>query len=78
MVTKKSDLPLRIIMADPVPGVAIALQHGAAAKATLVGPVEASAAALAFELEIAVAGSLAGRGSSALSSSDRPAPASSI
>ncbi len=52
------DLPLRIIMETPVPGVAIALQRGATGKTDLVGPVETSAAALAFDLEVTVAGAL--------------------
>ena len=58
MRAERFDLPLRIVMEDPVPGVAIALQRGASAKAELVGPVGRSPSALAFELEISVEGSL--------------------
>jgi hypothetical protein len=52
----KCDLPLRVVMDDPVPGVRIALQLGASGKAELVGPVEASAAALVFDFAILVDG----------------------
>ncbi len=51
-------LPLRIVMEDPVPGVAVALQRGAAAKAELVPAVRATPTAILFEFEIAVEGAL--------------------
>ncbi len=46
------DLPLRIVIDDPLPDVAIALQRGASAKAELVGQSPA------FDLEVAVDGAL--------------------
>lgn len=52
------DLPLRIVMEDPVPGVAIVLQQGASAKARLVGPTASSPSAMTFELEVSVDGPL--------------------
>ena len=58
MRADRFELPLRIVMEDPVPGVAIALQRGAAAKAELVQPSAASPAAIMFELEAAVEGAL--------------------
>ena len=58
MRAERSDLPLRIVMEDPVPGVAIALQKGASGKAELVGPSASSPSAMAFELEAAVEGAL--------------------
>ena len=54
----RHELPLRIVMEDPVPGVAIAIQKGASGKAELVPPAAVSAGALVFELEVQVAGSL--------------------
>ncbi len=43
---------------DPVPGVAMALQRGASAKAELVAPASRSASAVAFDLDVVVAGRL--------------------
>jgi hypothetical protein len=51
------DLPLRIVVVDPFPGVALALQRGAADKAEIVAPA-ASAEAISFELEITVEGAM--------------------
>ena len=53
------DLPLRIVVEAPVPGVAMALQRGASAKATLIGPVQASADALIFDFDVTVEGAAA-------------------
>ena len=58
MRADRFELPLRIVMEDPVPGVAIALQRGVAAKAELVRPAAASSAAITFEFEAAVEGAL--------------------
>jgi hypothetical protein len=52
------ELPLRIVIEDPVPVVAIAVQKGASGKAELVPPASASPQALAFELEVTAAGAL--------------------
>ena len=56
MRTEKSELPLRIVVRDPVPGVVLALQCGATGRATLIGPVEASAEELAFDLAVTLDG----------------------
>lgn len=58
MRNDRFELPLRIVMDDPVPGAAIALQRGAAGKASLVAPVQASPEALAFDLSVTVDGAL--------------------
>jgi hypothetical protein len=58
MAAERFELPLRIVMEDPVPGVAVALQRGAAAKAELVPPANRSAEALAFDLDVIVEGRL--------------------
>ena len=47
------DLPLRIVIDDPLPDVAIALQRGASAELELVGQSPA------FELEVTVDGAIA-------------------
>jgi hypothetical protein len=56
MTAERATLPLRIVVDQPVPGVALALQCGASGKATLVGPVHRSADALVFELDVALDG----------------------
>src|ERR1700761_2520459 len=58
MPSERFDLPLRIVVTDPVPGLAIALQRGKGAKATLVPPANRSAEAVAFDLEVTVDGRL--------------------
>jgi hypothetical protein len=58
MRSGKFELPLRIVVADPFPGVSLALQRGAAGKAELAAPDAASAEAIVFELEITVDGAL--------------------
>jgi Family of unknown function (DUF5990) len=55
---ERFDLPIRIVVANPVPGLAIALQRGNAATATLVPPSSQSADAIAFDLEVTVDGCL--------------------
>jgi hypothetical protein len=59
MTAERSTLPLRIVVDQPVPGVALALQRGASGKATLVGPVHGSADALVFEFDVMLDGSTA-------------------
>ena len=58
MRADRFDLPLRIVVDDPVPGVALALQRGAAAKAALEPPAKATASAMAFEFAVVVDGAL--------------------
>jgi len=57
MTAEKSELPLRIVVDQPIPGVALALQLGSGVKFDLVGPVQASVDALVFDLDINVDGS---------------------
>lgn len=58
-MAERFERSLRIVVDHPVPGVALALQRGAAAKAALVPPVEASDRAVVFELSVTVDGTLA-------------------
>jgi hypothetical protein len=58
MRADRFDLPLRIVVADPFPGLVFSLQKGASGKATLVPPVSASAEAVTFDLEVTVEGAL--------------------
>lgn len=59
MTAEKSELALRIVVDQPIPGVALALQRGSGTKFDLVGPVRASAHSLVFDLDIIVEGSTA-------------------
>jgi hypothetical protein len=59
MRSERFDLPIRIVVEGPVPGLAVALQRGRAAKAELVLPASRSAEAVVFDLEVTVDGSLA-------------------
>ena len=59
MRPERFELPIRIVVVDPVPGLAILLQRGAAAKATLVPPTIRSAETVAFDLAVTVDGRLA-------------------
>jgi hypothetical protein len=59
MGAERFELPIRIVVEDPVPGLAIALQQGKAGKATLVSPSSRSADAVVFDLEVTVDGRLA-------------------
>jgi hypothetical protein len=52
------DLALRIVVENPVPDVALALQRGQAAKATLLPPTSRSADAVVFDLQVTVDGRL--------------------
>ncbi len=59
MRTDHLQLPLRIVVQDPVPGLAMALQRGGGATlAELVGPAVGAGPGLAFGLEVSVQGSL--------------------
>jgi hypothetical protein len=62
MKAEKTELPLRIVVDQPIPGVALALQRGSGTKFDLVGPVQASADALVFNLDITLDGSTAAGG----------------
>jgi hypothetical protein len=57
--TDRFDLPLRIVVADPFPGLVLSLQKGASGKAALIPPAAKSPETLAFDLEVTVDGSLA-------------------
>ncbi len=59
MRSERFELPIGIVVEDPVPGLAIALQRGKADGAELVPPTSRSADAVAFDLEITVEGALA-------------------
>ena len=59
MRPERFELPIRIVVEDPVPGLAVALQRGQAAKAALVAPASRSADAVTFDLEVTVDGVLA-------------------
>ncbi len=56
MRTDRAVLGLRIVVGDPIPGVAIALQRGSGSGFDLIGPVAASARALVFDFDIALDG----------------------
>ena len=58
MRPEQFELPIRIVVEDPVPGMAIALQRGQAAKAELVAAASRSADAAVFDLEVTVGGRL--------------------
>ena len=53
------ELPIRIVVVDPVPGLSIALQRGQAAKAELIPPPSQSSEAVVFDIEVTVDGRLA-------------------
>jgi hypothetical protein len=59
MRPERFDLPIRIVVEDPVPGLAIALQRGHANDVELVASGSRSAEAVVFDLEVTVAGRLA-------------------
>ena len=58
MRADRFDLPLRIVVADPFPGLALTLQRGATGKATPILPTASSAQAVAFDLDVTVDGAL--------------------
>ena len=59
MRDRRFDLPLYVVVDDPVPGVAVALQRGASGKAELVPPAERTDQALRFDFAVTVDGMLA-------------------
>ena len=56
MRTEPFELSLRVVVDAPLPGVAMAMQHGDARKAHLVRPVETRVDALVFDFMITVHG----------------------
>ncbi len=58
MRPERFELPLRILVDDPIPGLALALQRGRAGAAKLVPPASRSAEAVVFDLEAIVEGGL--------------------
>jgi len=58
MRRKRFELSIRILVEGPVPGLAMALQRGRAAKAELVPPASRSAESVVFDLEVTVDGAL--------------------
>lgn len=58
MQPERVDLPLSIVVENPVRGLALMLQRGQAQKATLLPPASDSSSAVTFELEVTVNGSL--------------------
>lgn len=62
MRADRFNLPLRIVMENPVPGVAILLYSGGPHDGQLHGPVSASKTALVFEFEVTVDGEVKGGG----------------
>jgi len=58
MRADRFELPLRVVIDDPVPGVAIVQQRGATGKAELVPAAQTSTSELAFEFEVTVEGAL--------------------
>jgi hypothetical protein len=59
MNAEKTELALRIVVDQPIPGVALALQRGSGSEFVLIGPVQASAVAFVFDLDIRLEGSTA-------------------
>ena len=59
MRPERFELPIRIVVVDPVPGLSIAFQRGQAAKAELVPPASQSSEAVVFDIEVTVDGRLA-------------------
>ncbi len=55
MVADAIDVPLRILVADPVPGVALALQRGKSGSHTLIPPSSVAAEAAAFDFTVSAA-----------------------
>jgi hypothetical protein len=53
MPADKTELPLRIVVDDPVPDVALAVQNGRSGAATLIPPVRKAANAVVFDVAIA-------------------------
>jgi hypothetical protein len=55
MAADRFDLALRIVIVDPVPGVALALQRGKSGSEELIASSSASAETVAFDFTLAVA-----------------------
>ncbi|MEI9982730.1 MAG: DUF5990 family protein [Aliidongia sp.] len=55
MAADAIDLALRIVIVDPVPGVALALQQGKTGSAALIAPSSVSADAAAFDFTVVAA-----------------------
>ncbi len=55
---ERYELPIRIVVVDPVPGLSIALQRGQAAKSELIPPASRSREAVTFDIEVTVDGCL--------------------
>lgn len=55
MIADRLDLALRIVIVDPVPGVAQALQRGKSGSEELIAPSGASADAVSFDFTVVVA-----------------------
>jgi hypothetical protein len=62
MRADRFELPLRIVMEDPFPGVAITLQRGGPGKEENIPAAAASPAELVFEFDVIVDGEVAGGG----------------
>ena len=58
-MAERFELPLRVVVDAPVPGVRLLLQRGASGKAELVAPVSASAEAMVFDFAVTVDGVIA-------------------
>jgi Family of unknown function (DUF5990) len=61
MAADQVDLALRIVIVDPVPEVALAMQRGKSGSAELIAPSSASADAVGFDFTVAVARAEAGQ-----------------
>ncbi|HEX7850482.1 MAG TPA: DUF5990 family protein [Sphingomonas sp.] len=62
MKVERSDLPLRIVIDQPIPDVTLALQRGGGTRFDLIGAVQSSIQALVFDLDITLDGSTAAGG----------------
>lgn len=58
MKADRYELALCVVMENPVPGVAIAVQRGATGKAQLIPPADVSPSAVTFHFEVTVEGRL--------------------
>lgn len=60
MAESRFELPLRVVLEDPAPGVAIMLFSGGPRDGRLHAPANASPSALVFEFEVTVDGQVSG------------------
>jgi hypothetical protein len=60
MVADTIDVALRIVVVDPLPGVALALQRGKSGSHALIAPSSLSAEAAAFDFTVAAASAKSG------------------